>query len=624
MSRREKSSQLSLQLGEGRGAHPEATALLRAQGIEIVTVRDAEKLASAVTELHAGQRPVGFDLETAPLARYRDDDAAGLDPLRSRIRLAQFYGGGPRCWILDLDALPASVLEAFLDLPLVAHNAAFEAAHLAAAGLDAAELGCTLLAHNALVGGYAGLAELAQERLGWKLSKELQRSDWARAELSPEQLAYAALDAVCARALAVDMSEELRASPARKVYRLMRDAVPVVARMELAGMPFDRAAHGLLVQSWERALGRAEDELRLVLGASVDPSSSSQLAAWLEHTLDAETLAAWPRTATGRLRTAASALARFPSHPAIAPLVAHREAAVRLASFGRSFAEWIHPETGRIHARYRLGATPSGRMASMKPNLQNPPRDSAFRALFRAPEGRAMVVADYSQIELRVAALLSRDPGMAAAYSRGEDLHSATAAAITGAPLSSITAHERQLAKAVNFGLLFGQGARGLAAYAHSSYGVEMSIKQAEAARRAFFAAWPGLARWQRETGHAAERREEARTPCGRRIDHGPHGRTLFYTEALNLPVQGGAAEVLMAALVRLAPLVKSERARLVNVVHDELVLEAPLAEAEDIATEVEEAMIQGMLDVFPQAPVIGLAEAGVGLSWAEAKSAVV
>ncbi|MFT4572682.1 MAG: DNA polymerase-1 [Hyphomicrobiaceae bacterium] len=613
-------AQLSFGLNEHQRAHESAAALLASEGVRVVLVRNTGDAELAFRDLAEADGPIGLDLETAATPRYRSDPRAGLDPLRSRIRLAQFYGGASTCWVFDFDAVPPSILAPAMELTMVAHNAAFETVHLLAAGLRPQRLGCTLLAENALNGGLVSLANLAKQRLQWTISKELQQSDWSAVKLSDGQLAYAALDAVCVQRLATAMADELRSSPAQRTYRLMRDALPTIAHMELGGIAFDLEGHEQLVERWRHALGTAEDELRLLLGDRIDFGSSTQLADWLSRNLDSETLAAWPKTKTGRLRTAAGTLARYPDHPLVAPLLAHREASVRLSSFGPGFAEWVNPETRRIHANYRVGATPSGRMASMRPNLQNPPREHAFRALFHAPQGRSLVVADYSQIELRVAALLSGDRLMLQAYERGEDLHRATAAAITGLPIAEIDAEARQLAKAVNFGLLFGQGARGLAAYARSSYGVAMTEAQATIARQAFFDTWPELAAWQRKVGRDAERTGTVTTPGGRPINLRRGGREVHYTEALNTPVQGGAAEILMAALGRLRPLLEHGRAMLVNVVHDELVLEVDDESAAEIAAEVEDAMINGMLDIFPAAPTVGLVEAGIGATWADAK----
>jgi DNA polymerase-1 len=617
--------QLRFDLGGGSTAASQvavenAAKRLSEEGISPVFVTDVTGLDAATQDLCRRRGAIGFDIETAAAPGFEGDPLAGLDPYRSRIRLAQFYGGGDRAWVIDLDRVPIEELRPLFDLPLVAHNAMFEFGHLEHAGITPANLGCTMLAASSLDSGMNSLADLVARRLGWQLDKAEQKSDWSQSKLSAGQILYAALDAIAAKKLADQMEGELRRPASHRCYRLMRDAMPTVARLQLAGIAFDRESHEELVEEWQHAAVRAQEDLAALLGPHVAASSGSQLAQWLENELDADTLASWPRTATGRLRTTAWALERHPDHPLVEPLLRHREATVRLSSFGPSFSSHIHPVTGRIHANFRLGATPSGRMACFRPNLQNPPRDAAFRKLFIAEEGNMLIVADYAQIELRVAAQVAHDEAMLQAYARGEDLHRATAAAVTGKPIEEIDAEERQLAKAVNFGLLYGQGPKGLASYARSSYGVAMTEDDARRARNAFFDAWPGIARWQRNCARAAEKNGFVETVGGRHIQLARGDRPVAYTEALNLPIQGAAAEVLLAALAKLSPLLESGEARLVNVVHDELVLETTEERTPDVAAAIEDAMVAGMLDLFPDAPTTGLVEAGIGPSWGEAK----
>ncbi len=221
-----------------------------------------------------------------------------------------------------------------------------------------------------------------------------------------------------------------------------------------------------------------------------------------------------------------------------------------LSTYGKGYAAHISPVTGRIHASFLLG-TAAGRLSCQSPNIQNPPRDAAFRALFAPAPGRCLVVADYGQIELRVAALVSGDSAMRAAYEQGQDLHRKTAAAVLGIEPGAVTKGQRQMAKAVNFGLLFGQGAKGLQAYAKASYGAELSQREAEKARAAFFTAYPGLRRWQEQQQEQARFAKQVHTPGGR--CRGLDGDRQLATASLNTPIQGGAAECLLAALAALS-----------------------------------------------------------------------
>ena len=238
-------------------------------------------------------------------------------------------------------------------------------------------------------------------------------------------------------------------------------------------------------------------------------------------------------------------------------------------------AKHVDAVSGRVRALFLQIGAASGRIACSNANLQNIPRDPSYRACFRPPEGRVLVKADYSQIELRIAAQLSGDAAMGEAFRQGEDLHAATARAVLGREPKQ---EDRQLAKALNFGLLYGMGAAVLREYAGNDYGVEMTLEEARHAHDRFFAAYPGLRAWQRRQ---PEGTIASRTLAGRRrLD------VRRFTEKLNSPVQGTGADILKLALARLW----EDRGAVpsavpVLAVHDELVIEvdagdAPAAEA--------------------------------------------
>ena len=191
------------------------------------------------------------------------------------------------------------------------------------------------------------------------------------------------------------------------------------------------------------------------------------------------------------------------------------------------------------------------------------------------------MVADYSQIELRVAALLSQDRVMLDAYATGQDLHRNTAAAVMGIAPEAVTKDQRQAAKAINFGLLYGQGAVGLAHYAKSNYGVKMSEAAAAKYRSTFFKTYPGIKRWQEQTARTSEHTLRAVTPGGRIRDFTKSVMVTATRRVLNTPIQGGAAEIILATLAVLEKHLAGLDAKLVNIVHDELVLEVDEADAD-------------------------------------------
>ena len=594
-----------------------ARVLLEQAGVSVVYVRDLERAAAVVADLMAlpdNGGPWGLDIETTPRPEYRGDSKAGLDPYKATIRTAQVYPGGPECYVFDLAALGLPFLEPLWARPMVAHNAVFELKHLLHAGADPQKLGCTLLMANALRGDRPSLADLAADLLGWTLDKTEQTGDWGGA-LTAAQLDYAALDAVTVFKLAGRLGRDLATRERGRCYILMRDAQRAIARLELAGCPFDTAAHADLMATWQTTAEAARGELDSLLG--VNPDSPQQLAGWLKANLPPDVLADWPQTAGGSLATDADTLAGL-TLPMLEPLARYKGARKLLSTYGTGYAKHIHPETGRLHPSFLLGATATGRLACRTPNIQNPPRGADFRALFAPAPGRVFVVADYSQIELRVAALVSQDPAMLAAYEAGEDLHRKTAAAVLGVDPATVTKGQRQMAKAINFGLLFGMSAKSLRGYAQNNYGVAMSETEAKAARSAFFAAYPGLSQWQTRTRKAAERAGQVRTPGGRvrPLD----GNRALATESLNTPIQGGAAECLLAALADLEPRLLALGAALVNVVHDEMVVECDPDRAADVSAAVEAAMTAGFLAIFPDGSTRDLVEAHSGPNWAAAK----
>ena len=225
-----------------------------------------------------------------------------------------------------------------------------------------------------------------------------------------------------------------------------------------------------------------------------------------------------------------------------------------------------------------------------------------------------------SQIELRVAALVSQDQAMFQAYENGEDLHRKTAATILHVAPEAVTREQRQMAKAVNFGLLYGQGPTGLARSAKASYAVDMTEEEAKLAQQAFFEPYPDLRRWQKNTADRVKRSMSVTTPGGRVRDFSRESKGYSYTQALNTPIQGGAAEVMLATLACLTEHLGRLDAKLVNIVHDELVLEVAEGDVEAVKVAVEKAMVKGMLSIFPEATTRKLIEVGDGQNWAESK----
>ena len=250
-------------------------------------------------------------------------------------------------------------------------------------------------------------------------------------------------------------------------------------------------------------------------------------------------------------------------------------------------------------------AARTGRFSASTPNVQNLPR-GAMRRVIVAGEGCQLISADYSQIEIRVAAVVSGEERMLEAYRQGQDLHEKTASLILGKSIVDVTDEERRLAKAVNFGLLFGQSAKGLVEYAANTYDVYLSEKEAHQFRDAFFRAYPALRAWHERMRRAAnEGAEEARTLLGRRRQI-PAGTKWWprFTTLINTPVQGTASDGMKQALWELRSRLP-ESAKLVSMIHDEVIIEVPsdLATTELLAL-VRQCLVDGMQSMLPTVPI--------------------
>jgi len=581
--------------------------------IEYTFITDQQEALAAIAKLKGC---LGVDLETT-----------GLSPLSAQARLLQVSDG---VTTVVVDLWKTGGLAAFKGAlegrTLVAHNSVFEMGFMYKAGVEVT-LDCSMLAYHVLTGKRAGLKALALEYLGLDMSKEQQVSDWSQPDLSEAQLAYAALDAKAVALIYPMLQEQLAERDSQRAYQITKDAQPAIVRMELAGMGFDSVKQQELISVLTVERDAHLEAIRASLG-DINPASGAQLTSWILEKIGgvgSEKYAKWPKTPSGKaLKTGADDLRKclvyLPDDAAALVrdhLLPLKNAEKKLSAFGQSLADKIDPVTGRIHASFNLAGAATGRMSCSGPNLQQIPRDKEFRALFTAPAGRAYAISDYSQAELRVAADIAQEHSLIEAYKHGQDTHKKTAAILLNKKPEDVTKAERQLAKAVNFGLLFGQGPKGLQAYAESSYGVEITEAEARKYRDAWFAAYPAFKVWHQKSGRAAEKSLSVRTPGGRER-RWEGAKDFAVTAAYNTPVQGGAAEAMLASLAHLDKALKGLDATPIAVVHDEVIVECAAGIAQQVKGLLEQAMIQGFKDIFPEAPVVDLVEGSVGTSWAD------
>jgi DNA polymerase I len=355
--------------------------------------------------------------------------------------------------------------------------------------------------------------------------------------------------------------------------------------MERAGFGVDRSSLCRVLGDAQKRLLAAEIDLARIAGRRIKPNSSKLKGGLANYGIKVE-------------NTKEETLA-LESHPITRQILVWRHVE-KERQFATLLLEAITPE-GRIYSNYNASGAESGRFSCDSPNLQQVPR-GPIRSAFTAPEGRALVICDYDQIELRVCAYLANDTRMLEAFRLGADLHKATAETILSK--SNISPEDRQLAKAVNFGAIYGQSPAGLVVYAQSTFGVAMTLEEAAKHRDRFFKYYSGLARWHQGAWNKVKYTTEGRTAFGRRrlVPYGATDWTKWQV-LVNFPVQGGAADGLKLSLLRLGrelPL----GVELVAAIHDEVILEAPLDKAEEVRAWAAAVMVEEMSKLFNGLPI--------------------
>jgi DNA polymerase I-like protein with 3'-5' exonuclease and polymerase domains len=555
---------------------------------------DLQMVLSAVEE----SVTVALDLETT-----------GLNPRSDRVRLLSVavdtVDGGTFSYLVDCFQIdPKPLLNALAGKDLVIHNAQFDLSFLDRIGFTpTARVHDTMLIASVLEVGTkerVSLAACSQRYLGRALDKAEQRSDWS-GNLSADQLAYAALDVDVLKPLWAALKSRIAEAKLEHAAAIECRCLPAIVWMSGRGVAFDQS-------TWEALAQTAADECvktraELDSTAPTPPGSMFEGWNWDSPKQVQEALAAVGCPVDG---TSDWILSRV-DHPLGELLRRYREVSKQATTYGLDWLKHVASD-GRVYPLWRQFGAWSGRMSCSVPNMQQMPRGD-YRRCVIAPPGRVLIKADYSQIELRLAAKIAKETVMIEAYRRGDDLHTLTAKQLLGKV--DVTKSDRQLAKALNFGLLYGMGARGLRGYARTAYGVEMTEEQATAYRTKFFLTYPGLATWHRKTGCSGKMPVETRTISGRRLI-GVKG----FCEKLNTPVQGSGADGLKTALGLLWERRDQAPGTFpVMAVHDEIVVEADADRAEDAQAWLKAAMIDAMAPLADPVPVE--VECSVGVTWA-------
>ena len=574
-------------------------------------IRTEEELRKAV-ELLSTHQVIGLDTETTE-----------LDPYYGRLRLIQLATPSG-VHVIDVDAFrngdpkQNTALRPLRDLlaaprPIkILHNAKFDAKFIKhTLGTDLGGIFDTLLASQLLGAGDIeerhGLEAVASRYLSEAVDKTERLSNW-NLELSESQLEYAARDAAVLLPLREKLIERLKADSLIDCARLEFDCVMTVADMELTGfyMHKDRWLEQLAIVEKRRT--QLAEELQTVLAEEssqgtlfggpqrddINLDSHQQLTQALER------LGIPVPDSTRNWKLQPLAL----EYPIIATLLEYRTVQKALTSYGQNMIELINPTTHRLHADFRQIGAPTGRFACTNPNIQQVPHAVEYRRCFSGhPEGRKLVIADYSQIELRILAEFSGDRAFINAFKSGADLHRVTAAEVFNVSVDQVSREQRDFAKRLNFGVVYGIGAQ------RFSIMTGLGVPEAEGVLKKYFATYRQLDTYLNEAANRAVRERQARTGSGRlvRFRYDEQDRqqiSMTKRNGKNTPIQGTSADILKRALRLLKDELRGTNAQIVNIIHDEIVVEADADEAQEVAVKVERAMVAAGEEYVKTVPV--------------------
>jgi len=579
--------------------------------------------------------PVGHGLQTEAKAQPSLFD---LSAPSSNLPISQYPKDtmSPNLPLLTVQTALAPIL-ADPNVMKYMHNAKFDVTVLERHGLPVAlpifdTMIASWLGNNAPEARH-GLKDLVRDKLHIQMTEIKELIGSGKNQLTMDQISiekvtpYAAADVDMTMRLIEAVEKPLHDDGGQLWWIFQELELPliyVLKDMELAGIKIDGAALGQMSGQMARRLAELEQEIYGAAGLTFNINSTQQLSNVLfgKLALPTEGLS---KTKSGHYSTAAGVLESFKGqHEVIDLILEHRRLVKLKSTYVDALPALINPQTGRVHTNYNQIGISTGRVSSNEPNLQNIPIRSEqgreIRRAFVAEAGCRLISADYSQIELRILAHVAEDPGLLQAFAQDEDVHAVTAATVLGIPLAEVTKNQRRIAKTVNYGLAYGQSAFGLAQSAGISH------TEARDFINIYFEKYPGLKRYIDETKQMAFEQGYLTTLLGRRRDFSGLAtatgaqRAASEREAINMPIQGTAADIMKIAMIRLHRTLAEQkpRSRMLLQVHDELVLEAPEAEV----AEVVELTHEIMCHAFDELKVPLKVEIEVGQNWLEMEPA--
>lgn len=493
-------------------------------------------------------------------------------------------------------------------------------------GISLAPLDDSMLLSYVLAAGSHNhnMDELAQLHLGIKTISYDDVTGTGKTRISfaevplEKALAYAAEDADITMQLWQKLKPQVAEAKLLTVYETLdRPLAAVVVAMEERGIKIDRMALSTLSRDFAARMATLEEEAYALAGHPFNLASPKQLG---EILFDELQLPGGKKSKTGAYGTGAEVLEELAEagHALPAKILDWRQLAKLKSTYTDTLAEEIHPSTQRVHTSYSLAVTSTGRLSSNSPNLQNIPirteEGRKIRHAFVAEAGHMLICADYSQIELRLLAHMAEIPVLKEAFRSGEDIHAITASQMFAVPVPEVSSELRRKAKTINFGIIYGISAHGLA--------TRLGIGRSEAAAyiERYFAQYPGIQEYMERTKQFARQHGYVETLYGRRChvpginDKNPNMRNFSERAAINAPLQGTAADIIRRAMIGVEHMLHTTPARMLLQVHDELVIECPAQEASTIAQRIKKVMESAASLSVPLT-----VETGIASCWGEA-----
>ncbi len=654
-------ARVETRLGTGNGAAPVAAASVAPAAAEPMALPPAPDLRQVERRYALVQEIAELDAWIAAAAAKGvvalDTETTSLNPADAElVGLSLALEPGEACYVplahrangageLDLAAAPAVLKQIPIAAALarlkplleddgvlkIGQNIKYDVAVLAAYGIAVAPVDDTMLISFVLEGGLHGhgLDELADLHFGHATIKYKDVAGSGKGHIGfaavPLEKArdYAAEDADITLRLHRLLKPRLIAERRLAFYETIeRPLVRVVAEMERAGIRVDRAELNRLSQDFAARLSELEQEIHRLAGHPFNIGSPKQLG---EVLFDELALGGGRKNKTGAYGTDAAVLEQLAlTHDLPARVLDWRQLAKLKSTYADALVEEINPRTGRVHTCFSLAGAITGRLSSTDPNLQNIPirteEGRKIRRAFVAEPGHVLISADYSQIELRLAAHMADVGPLKEAFRAGADIHALTASEVFGVPMDEMTGDIRRRAKAINFGILYGMSAFGLAQ--------RLQVPQADAAEfiKAYFARFPGVRAYMDRCKAECRERGYVETLFGRRCylpgikDANPARRGYAEREAINAPLQGTAADSIKRAMIRIPAALSRAglKARMLLQVHDELVFEAPENEAERTASLAKDVMEQACAPALTLSVPLTV-ETGTAANWDEA-----